>query len=142
MTTEAAIGHGTKVLIASVAAPLVYVEVGEVTSVTPPPMTRDIIDATHMASPNKWREFIAGLKDGGEMSLDINFVPGSSTTTLLVLMQTETEPRPVKIQFPNAEEWGFSAFCTGFEPSVPVADKMTASVKFTITGEPDFVDPS
>jgi predicted secreted protein len=146
MTTQARIGHGTQLLIADlpIVDPLapIYTALGEITNVSPPPMTRDILDATHMESPGGWREFIAGLKDGGEMSVDLNFVPGGATDETLRDMQTEGEPRPLKVRFPNGVEWGFDAYCTGYEPAVPVDDKMTATATFKITGEPDFTDPS
>lgn len=140
MATEASIGYGTKFRLASPEAPAVFTALAEITSVSPPPMTRDIIDATHMESPDRWREFIAGLKDGGEISLDLNFVPGGATDARLRDAQTELEPSPVEIEFPNGSVWGFNAFCTGYEPESPVDDKMTATATFKVTGAPDFSD--
>lgn len=143
MATEARIGHGTTLGIAAVDTPEgPYTLLGEITSVTPPPIQRDIIDATHMDSPEGWREFIAGLKDGGEMSVDLNFVPGSATDDLLVAMQAEDDKRPMQITFPNGAVWEFEAFCTGYEPSAPVDDKMTATATFKVSGKPDFIEPS
>lgn len=143
MATEARIGHGTTLGIAAVGTPEgPFTNLGEVTSITPPPVTRDIIDATHMESPEGWREFIAGLKDGGEMSCDLNFVPGSATDDLLVAMQAEDDPRPMQITFPNGAIWAFSAYCTGYEPTAPVDDKMTATATFKVSGKPDFIEPS
>ena len=39
---------------------------------------RYTVDATHMASTDKWREFVGGLRDAGEVSITINFVPGGA----------------------------------------------------------------
>lgn len=142
MATLARIGLGTKFGIATVLAPTAFTDLAEITSVTPPPIKRDIIDVTHMDSPDGWREFIAGLKDGGECSMDMNFVPGSGTDDLLIAMQIETEARPCRITFPNGAEWKFDAFCTGYTPTAPVDDKMTATATFKVTGKPDFVEPS
>jgi len=142
MTTEARIGHGAKFRVATPEAPTIYLDLAEVTNIGPPPMTRDVIDATHMDSPDGWREFIAGLKDGGEASITLNFVPGGATDARLREMQTELEPSPIKIAFPSGSEWGFTAFCTGYTPQMPVDDKMTADCTFKVTGAPDFTDPS
>jgi predicted secreted protein len=142
MATEARIGHGAEFRVATPEAPTVYTTLGEVTNIQPPPMVRDVIDATHMASPNKWREFIAGLKDGGEVQISLNFIPDSATDVRLRAMQTEDDPSSIKIVFPGGEEWGFTAFCTGYTPTVPHDDKMTADATFKVTGEPDFTDPS
>ena len=142
MATEARIGYGTILRIATPEAPAVFATIGEVTSVTPPPMTRDIIDATHMASPNRTREFIAGLIDGGEMSCDLNFVPGSISDIRLREMQTETEPSACEIEYPNGTVQSFFAYCTGYEPSDPLDDKMTATATFKVTGTISFEDPT
>lgn len=142
MATNARIGHGTSFALATLGAPSVYTALGEVTSITPPPIKRDIIDVTHMESPEGWREFIGGLKDGGECSLDLNFVPGSATDDTLVAMQVEVSPRNVEITFPNGASWKFAAFCTGYTPTAPVDDKMTATATFKVTGKPDFIEPS
>jgi predicted secreted protein len=145
MTTQAKIGYGAQFLVATLATvaanPPTYVAIAEVTNITPPPMTRDVIDATNMDSPNGWREFIEGLKDGGECSISLNFLPGSAGDERLRGLQTEGAT-PIKIRFPGGVEWGFDAFCTGYTPTVPVDDKMTADATFKITGEPDFTDPS
>jgi predicted secreted protein len=143
MPTQARIGHGTTLgLRAAGDHAGAYTNLGEVTNITPPPVTRDIIDATHMESPEGWREFIAGLKDGGEMSCDLNFVPGSATDDTLVAMQAEDDPRDMQITFPNGVIWGFVAYCTGYEPTAPVDDKMTATATFKVSGKPDFIEPS
>ena len=45
----------------------VYVTMGDVRSLSGPSMTRAAIDNTHSTSPAGWREFIGGLRDGGEV---------------------------------------------------------------------------
>lgn len=140
--TQAAIGYGTILRVATPEAPAVFLELGEITAVTPPPMSRDTVDATHMQSPEKWREFIAGLKDGGEISMDLNFIPASETDVRLREAQTEDKPSPVEIEFPNGSVWSFKAFCTGYEPDVPLDDKMTATCTWKVTGKPTFEDPT
>lgn len=141
--TQARIGHGTTIGYAEIGTPEgPYTTLGEVTNVTPPPISRDLIDATHMESEEGWREYIPGLKDGGEMSLDLNFVPGSATDDFMVAEQAVETVRPWEITFPNGAIWRFTAFCSGYEPAVPVDDKMTATATFKVSGKPDFIQPS
>ena len=78
MTTNARIGYGTLFQTGNGAVPEVFTTLAEVTNITPPKMSRDTVDATHEESPGAWREFIAGLKDGGDVSLDLNFIPGGT----------------------------------------------------------------
>lgn len=137
--TQASIGHGSQFYVGKDSSPIVWTAIAEVTSITPPSVVRDVIDATHTGSPDKWREHIPGLKDGGEVTLEMNFVPGSDSVDILVAIQTDGFARDFKIAFPNGETWVFQAFCTGFEPEAPFDDKMTATATFKVSGKPDFV---
>lgn len=140
MTTEASIGHGSLFERSSNGLSTgVFSTVGEVLNISPPSMTRDVVDATHMQSPQRWREYIAGLKDGGEMSIETNHVPGSAATTAALADINSDTPGYYKITFPDETEWGFAAFMTGIEISDPLDDKMTATYTFQLTGKPAFV---
>lgn len=142
MTTNAKTGHGVLFKIENGDSPAVFTSIGEVTSVTPPAIARDAIDATHTASPEKWREFIAGLKDGGEASADINFVPGSVGHGLLMDQLDLDDASVCQITFPDGSMFDFSAILTGYQPSVPIDDKMTATVTFKVSGKPVFTEAS
>lgn len=137
MTTNARIGHGTLFKIGDGATPTeAFTTVAEVTSLKPPSMSRDAVDSTHSESADGWREFIAGLKDGGEVTLEINFDAGSATTDLLMDQFATSVVGNKKITFPDGSEFAFAALLTNFEPDAPVDDKMTASVTFKVSGKP------
>ncbi|PCI51394.1 MAG: hypothetical protein COB49_01955 [Alphaproteobacteria bacterium] len=57
----------------------VFDAIAELTSCQSPSETRDQIETTNFDSAAK--EFIAGLKDGGEAQFDMNFVPGDAGQT-------------------------------------------------------------
>lgn len=136
MTTQAKIGHGNQFKIGNGAVPEVFTACAEVTNITPPGLSRDSHDVSHMNSPEKWREFIMGLKDGGEVSIELNFVPGSATTLMLMAeLDTDTVGNK-QIVFTTGEVWSFAAGLTGFESESPVGDAMTASATFKISGKP------
>ena len=138
--TQARIGHGSQFYVGNDDSPQTFTAIAEITSITPPSVTRDIIDATHTGSPDQWREHIPGLKDGGEVSCEMNFVPGSDSSNILIAAQTDSFARDFRIVFPDATIWNFKAFCTGFEPDAPFDDKMSATATFKVSGKPDFVD--
>lgn len=140
--SEARIGHGAMFEVGDDSPVTVWTEIEEVTNITPPPVERDMVEVTHMKSPGGWKEYIAGLKDGGECQLEMNFIPAGPGQQLLITMQTEDAPRPCRITFPDGTIWQFDAWSTGFEPEVPLDDKMVSTANFKITGEPDFVVPS
>src|SRR5436190_11500845 len=53
--------------------------IGEVTDLSGPEISRDNIEVTHHQSPSAYREFMKGLKDAGEFSCTINYIPTNST---------------------------------------------------------------
>lgn len=140
MTTNAAIGHSSTFERSSDGTSGgAFSTVGELLSLSGPGIARDTIDATHSASPERWREFISGLKDAGEISLEVNFVPGNATTTAALSDINTDTAGYYKLTFPDATEWAFAAFMTGVEVSDPIDDKMTATFTLKLTGKPAFI---
>lgn len=117
-------------------------EIAEVTNIGGPKLARDGIEATHHRSPDMWRERIKGLKDAGEVSMDLNFLPFNAThnasTGILADFADDTTISTWTLIFPDsaATTWTFPAFVSGFEPAEPFDDKLTASVTLTVSGKP------
>jgi Lambda phage tail tube protein, TTP len=138
MTTNASLGYSSSFSIQAENSPDNMVDIAEVTNITPPSFSLDQVDVTHMASPNFTREFIPGLIDPGEASLDINFVPGNASDLriqeLMALPISAVRSRQMRITFPNHVTWTFQGIVTGYESSVPVDDKMAATITIKVTG--------
>lgn len=142
MSTNARIGYGTLFKSGNGASPEVFATLAEVTAITPPAMARDTVDASHEESPGAWREFIAGMKDGGEVSLELNFVPGGSAAAALMAELDLDGPQATKnrqILFPDGSYFSFAGILTAFEPDAPLDDKMSGSATFKVTGKPTLV---
>lgn len=148
MTTNAKIGYGNLFqLWDSVTSPNAYTTIAEVSKITPPAMKRDAQDATHTESANTYREFIKGLKDGGEVTVELNFVPDSNTTDLLI-QEFETDLlNHARILFADGDQAASPPTCSTFVMSGvitalsfegPIDDKMTATLTFKISGKPVF----
>lgn len=113
------------------------VQLDEVYAVSIPNEQVDLVDATHYQSPNKRREFIAGLVDAGEITVEMNFIAGSTTDTKIVAAKAASVARAFKIVVPAATgAWKYegSAIVTGYERNVPLDDRMTAVMTLKITG--------
>lgn len=134
MATNTSIGYGAT--FARDSGGGVFADIAEVVSITPPQMSRDTPDATHLASPDGYREFISGLRDGGEISLELNFVPADATQTLLRTDFDGDAPVDYQITFPDTSNVTATAFVTALSPSVPLDDKMALSVTLKVTGKP------
>ncbi|MBY6113294.1 hypothetical protein KUW09_04855 [Mameliella alba] len=134
--TDASIAYGIDFQRSDMQAAPAFTTVGEILNVSPPSLSRDTVDATHSKSPNRFREFIAGLRDGGEVSVEIQFDPGSTTAAAAIAdLETDTAI-DYKIVFPDTSEWDFSALCTGIETDAPIDDKMVATFTYKVTGRP------
>jgi predicted secreted protein len=143
--TKARIGYGAKVYIEASpfganAAPLVSAMelVGELTSLSEPSRSKDTVDATHMGSPDRYREFIAGLKDGGEVPLEGNRVQGDDGQTALEDAFEYDGSVYVVLEIPTvpAVRWTLKGILTSREGETPLDDKMTFSASLKVTGKP------
>lgn len=132
---EVTIGHNSRFEIATSESPT-FVDVAEVTSISGPSIARDAIDATHNRSTDGWREFIGGLKDGGEVSFEFQFDPGSTTSRLLLNQFESNAANDYRLVFPDGSMFVFDALMTGCELDDPIDDKMTGSATFKVTGKP------
>lgn len=132
--TDARIGYGAKYEIWD-AANSVYFQIGEVINFTPPEATTDRVDATHMLSPGRRREYISGLIDSGEGSLEINWVPGNPTDVFCRALLTSGATVNHRITFNNGQRVVFEASITGFTKATPIDDRMTATITVSASGD-------
>ena len=133
--TEAMIGYGSKYEVLDPAlSPPAYVEIAEVFNLTPPSFTADRVEATHMQSPSRTREFIPGLISPGSASFEMNFIPGSDSDALIRQMQQDGITTTHRISFPNDVTWSFTASIESYEPAAPTDDRMTATVNINVSG--------
>jgi predicted secreted protein len=134
------IGHSTKVMRSDDRTSSgTFSTVGAVRDITPPKLARDAVETTDMESPERWKEYIGGMKDGGEFSFEMTFDPASAETTAFMTDLNTDLTGYYKFIFPDLSEWGCAALMTGFEPSVPIADKMSATITFRLTGKPGWI---
>lgn len=133
--TDAAIGYGTTYEIwdASLGVPA-FVKIGEVFEVTPGSESADRVEVTHMESPNRRREYIAGLIDSGEATFQINWVPNNATDLFLRALFDGGIVAPHKVTFPNGVTVTYDGTIIGYEKAVPLDDRMTATVTVGVSG--------
>lgn len=116
--------------------------VANVTNISGPGLTRDVLDATTHDSSGAYREFIGGLRDGGEITLEINYSPAEATHKNaaggLLSDYNSGSGTTYALVWPDAATttWTFPAIVTGFETKAPMDDMLTADVKFKVTGAP------
>ncbi|MEV1006131.1 phage tail tube protein [Streptomyces sp. NPDC049881] len=116
--------------------PGTFVTVAESTSISGPGLSKEALDATSHQSPDAHMEFVGGLIDPGEVSVDVRYDP--SLHDDLIAHMAVDQPEPYRIIWPTAEQttWTFDAIMTGFEPEGPYDDLLTASLTFKVSGKP------
>ena len=138
--TVAAIGHGVKLQRASDASPAVFTTVGEILEINGPTFSKDAVEATHTESPGRFREFISGLRDGGEITatiaLDPDSADGSSHKEMVDDWKSD-DAHQYRMLFPDGDTyWLFDALVTNLTHATPIDDRMTMETTFKISGEP------
>lgn len=134
MTTTAKIGWGATFKLHDGSA---LAAIGEITAISLPNSQTAEVEATHFASPNRRREFIAGLIDDGEGSFEMNLEPGSASDALIRTAQTAGDSRAYEIVIPKPSgTWKVTGTCIvkGYERRVPIDDRMTAALTVRFTG--------
>lgn len=140
MTTGGVAAYGTLLLRGDADTPEVFTEIAEVTNISGPNWALDALDMTSHSSSGD-REFVGGLIDGGEITLECNFIPTDTTQGfdggVLEDLTTRTQHN-YQLQFSDSIAdptiYEFVAFPTAFEPSGVVDGKLSASVTFKVTG--------
>ena len=100
-------------------------------SVDGPGITREAIETTHMGTTTAKTFIPADLIDGGEMSFTMQFDGALDPPT-------DAAAETITIDWGGAgtgEKWTFSGFMTGFNPSSPLEELMTASATLKVTGD-------
>jgi hypothetical protein len=137
MTTAARIGIGHTLKRASaVSSPFSYTTIPEVMGIGGPTASFDLVDSTSMESTLSTREFIAGLRDSGELTFEINFLPGNTVHTGLRDDNLNRTKRQFQLLFPDSPvvTYTFAGFVSGFELNVPIDDRRIVNVTIKITG--------
>lgn len=138
--TQALIGHGITFEMADPATPSVFTYLAEVYNIDVGDEATDQVDATHMQSPNRDREFISTLNDNGSISMDLNHVPGSATD--LALIAAKGKKRNCRLTYPNGRQLLFSGNRESYSHTASVEGKMEATVAFKVTGSKTLTAPT
>lgn len=134
--SEARIGAGSQFWLENDSGELV--KIGEVTEIPFPEDVADDVEVTHFESPGRRKEYIGGLIEPGDGNLQLNWVPGSDTDTLIAGAHAARTARAYKAIVPDQAgnpEYQVEGFLIvkSRSRSVPIGDRlqMTVAVRFT-----------
>lgn len=113
----------------------VFTAIAEINSITGPGMTRDFIDVTSLDSTGGYREFIAGFRDGGTVSLNMNFTVDGFEQMRLDFVSDDSINYQIVLPDTGETTLDFAGFVTDLPLTVTPDDKVTVDVTIKITGE-------
>lgn len=117
-----------------------FVVIASVEDLSAPSRTRNMIDVSAHDSPDKYREFVKGMKDGGEVTATINYRPGETSHQALDADFEEDDLRDYQLVIlpgdSDEHTWDFTAGISDISDEFPLDDKMAREVTFKISGKP------
>lgn len=131
---------------------IAYVELAEVKTIGFSGMKYDLQDVTNMNSTN-FKEWLPTLADSGDLAITGNMIPNDASEVALIgffnaatLVQWEVVLPPGgngSSQFVTSEgTFGFAAYVSSIDRTIPVEKEATISVKLKITGAISFTPGS
>ena len=141
--TSAVLAQGTLMKIGDGAGN--YTTIAEVKNLAGPALSQAAVDVTNHDSANQFREYIAGLRDGGKVTFDVNWIPSNATqgfTTGLLKAgfggAKGASAQQFRIVFPDAATttWTFTGIVTKLAPSSGVDKELVASIEIQVSGQP------
>lgn len=116
----------------------VLTELVEVVSFTLPNGEAETVEATHLKSPNRRREYVPGMIEDGDLTVVLNYVPGSASDVLLMAALNDGDTRDWMAVIPReTANWEITGdgIVTGVDRGTVEADGvMRATVTIRVTG--------
>jgi len=110
----------------------------EVTSIGVPSLTGEVIDVSTHGSVNRWREFIRGMRDAGEISVTMKYAAGSTIDDACVAAINADVGTAISLVAKAAsgtETITFSAFGTDYSVNdLEIDNDQTATLTLKPTG--------
>jgi len=134
MPSSAIAGVGTVFNRGDGASSEAFTSIAEVNSISGPTMSRDFIDVTSLDSTDGYREFIGGFRDGGQLTLNMNFTRDGFEQMRLDFEDDDSINYQIVLPDAGNTTLDFAAFVTDLPLTITPDDKVTVDVTMKITG--------
>jgi len=118
--------------------------VANLSSIGSPSITQEEIDVTTLDSEGGYREFIAGFKDPGEVSLSGYFQPSDPGQAAMYTALDTGEIQQFVIEYPASmgASWDFEGIVTAFTTTSETEDAITFEATIRVSGKPTLTLPT
>lgn len=133
--SQGSIGFGTLFQIGDGASPEVFTTIGEIFSEIMVGATKPLVEVTHHESPNAFREFITGIAEGDEISIQANWVDNELGQSKVRAAFDGGEMVNFIVRSPSSEEYVyFPGIVTHHDVTRPLDDKQVFNCTVKIAG--------
>lgn len=116
--------------------------IGHLTSIGEIGIESEEIDVTDLDSDGDFKEYIAGTKDAGEVSIAGNIHDESIVEKMLALANSRSV-ETWKVEYPSGAAWEFKGFIKSFKDGEKTPDAIaTFSATIRISGAPTYTKAS
>ncbi len=132
--TAATLGVGTVLALGDGASPEAFTAAAEILSLGGPDQSAEEVEVTSLQSTGGFKEFIAGLKDGGSVTFGVNWVKTASSQHVTLRDRLGGAANNYRITFSDspATVFTFSATVLGFsmntEPNAAIQAEFTLKI--------------
>ena len=110
----------------------VWNSIAEVTNISGPGMTRDLIEVTSLDSTDGYRKFIAGFRDGGNVVLSMNYTR-AGLDEFLADFESDVIQN-YEIVLPDGTSLEFEGFVQEFPLTIPTDAQITMETTIKVSG--------
>ena len=126
-----------KFFFGSAASPSVLAAIEEVVSVSNIGKTNSLVDVTNFDSPEGTREYIAGLADGDEITIEANYYPTATQQIAVMTAVDAGATRLCRLSYTGSspeKTWRFDAVCLSYSIVPSATERNSINFTLKITG--------
>lgn len=136
MASAAVAGVGSQFLRGDSGSPTeIFTAMAEINRISGPSMNRAFIDVTSLDSTGGYKEYIGGFRDGGDVTLNMNFTLATYNQMKTDFESPFSRNYRIIVNDPGLTTLQFKAFVTDLPLNIVPDDKVSADVTLKITGQ-------
>lgn len=127
-----------KFYLGTAASPQVLTAIEEVRTVSNVGKTNSLVEVTNFDSPTGTREYIAGLADGDEITVECNYIPGATMQAAAMLAVDNGDTRLARLSYMATspeKRFSFQAVCLGYSVAPSPTEVNSLTFTFKISGQ-------
>ena len=111
-----------------------WAQFAEVNNINGPGFQRDLIETTHLGTTGGYKTFIAGFRDGGEVSFDANFNRDDFELLLADFESDDAVDYEIVLNDSENTSIEFTGLVLNMPLTIPANEKVTMAVTIKVSG--------